>query len=210
MANDLATLAGYLDTMLNDSSNVAWGNTEKEELITWAVAELYPRVKRILDPSSSTISLAADTYLYSLPTGCLAVSKLFLLNDDGDEVGFVSGDAWELTGDPLKATGQIHISPILVSLNESGTLRVYGYGRYDVTTNLILDEHVQLVLAHARHEAYRRLVGDRARFKAWLSRQQTQNVSVNEAIQIVNEAENQYERLRSGAITFMKPMPGRQ
>jgi hypothetical protein len=53
------------------------------------------------------------------------------------------------------------------------------------------------------------VIGDRTRFKAWLSRQQTQNLSVNEALQFLNEAVNTAERLKSEHFTWAKPIPGR-
>ena len=85
-----------------------------------------------------------------------------------------------------------------------------AYTKYDTTTHLIPDDLVQLVLAYSRAEAYRRLAGDRQRFTAWLSRNQTQNISINEMLQMINEAETEARRLKAERKTWQKPVPGRQ
>lgn len=208
MANDLATLNGYLDTALNDASDVTWGSTEKNNVITWAVANLWPRISFPNDPTTDDITLVAETYFYDVPDTVGAVSKLFLVDADADEAGFLTPGTWELIGVPF-STQEVHISPSIVDANAGGSVRIYGYSRYDTTSSLIPDDYVPIVLAEARAELYRRVTGDRARFKAWLSRQQTQNVSENEALSMVADAVREAERLRSRQKTWQRPVPAR-
>lgn len=207
MSNNLAGLNAFLDTALNDA-DVTWTSAEKDNILTWAVAGLYPRLARPLDPTLTTVALTADTFYYALPDGVMDVSQVFLVNADDAEWGFLKNGSWEIVGDPLQATGLIHVSPTIVN-TIGGTLRLHGYGRFDVTTNLIPDDYVPVVIAAARAEAYRRVTGDRARFKVWLSRQQTQNVSENEALGMVAEATRDAERLSSKFKTWRRPVSAR-
>jgi hypothetical protein len=208
VSNNAAGLNAFLATALRDTTYVTWPTGEMDNLITWSVARLYPRFSRPIAPSSATIALVSGTYYYNLPVSILSVSRVDLLDSAGNDLGPVSGRAWELTGDLLAGSGQIHIAPRIAST--AGTLKLHGYARYDVTTNLIPDDYVPIVLARARAEAYRRVLADRARFKTWLSRNQTQNVSVNELVQEINEADQEIIRLERQLRTWQKPVPGRQ
>lgn len=212
MANDLATLNGYLDTALReDTVDTVWTSTEKNNLIDWAVASLWPRYARPLDPTASTVTLVADTYYYSLPTGTRNAVRVDVVDSSSNDYGPMHGRAWELTGDLIAGTGKIHVSPEYVSAYAGGTLRVHGYGVYDTATNLIPDLYVPLVLAKSRAEAYRRLGANREQFKVWLARNQNQNVSVNELLQLINEADSEVRRLEMTIPrVWQKPAPGRQ
>lgn len=207
MSNNAAGLNAFLDAQLNDAADTVWPAADKDNVILWAVAGLYPHISRVIDPSTATIDLTPGTYFYALPTGILNVSRVEYINTAGDEVGSLANGSWELTGDPLLGTALIHIAPSITDAD--GTVRVHGYGRYDTTSNLIPDEYVPLVLALARAELYRRTAGDRARYQEWMSRQQVQNVSVNELLQMVNEADNEAKQLRTRYRTWQKPVPGR-
>lgn len=213
MSNSLATLNGYLDTALNDASDMTWASAEKNNVIDWAVAMLWPRVSFPTDPTSTTLSLVAGTYFYELPADdgtIMAVSKLGLVADDDTELGFLTS-SWEIVGDVYATASapQIHISPVIVDSYAGGVVRVYGYCRFDTSAALIPDEYVPPVLATARAELYRRVTGDRTRFKAWLSRQQTQNVSENEALSMVADAQRDADRLRDQRKVWQRPVPGR-
>ena len=207
MANDLATLNAALDTQLADGDNSVWASAEKDSLLTWAVAGLWPRLARELDPTSYTVTLVTADYFYAVSAALLSVNRVDWLDTDNTELGPLPGGTWEILGNLLAGTAQIHVAPAIVE--QGGTLRLLGYGRYDVATNLIPDDYVALVLAIARAEALRRLVGNRARFKQWLSRQQTQNTTVNELILMVNEADAEAKALRSMYRTWRRPVPGR-
>jgi len=204
----LAYLNGKLDTALADAGDTTWTSAEKDDVLISAVASLWPRVSRPLDPDQYAVVLADNTVFYPLPQGILAVSSVSWIDTDGNtERGPLGSGAWLIEGDPIGGAGLLWVHPDIAV--EGGTLRLHGYGRYDAYNNLIPVDYVALVLALARAECYRRLVGDRARFREWLSRQQTQNVSVNEAVQMVNEADNEAEKLRTRLKVWQRPVPAR-
>lgn len=212
MANDLATLNGFLDTALReDTVDSVWTSAEKNNLIDWAVASLWPRYARTLLPSVATIALVSNTYHYALPSGTRNVVRVDLVDASGNEIGPVHSRAWELEGDVVAGAGYLRVSPIYVDAHSLGSLNLTGYGVYDTATNLIPDLYVPLILAKSRAEAYRRLGANREQFKVWLSRNQTQNVSVNELLQLINEADAEVRRLESVIPrVWQKPAPGRQ
>ena len=211
MANDLATLNSHLDTMLRENvADDTWTSTEKNNVLTWAVARLQSRFARPLDPSAAAnqITLAADTYYYSLPSGCKAVSRVDYVGADGTQKGPLANGTWELVGDVYAGSGKLHVSPQVVL--DGDELWIHGYGSYDLTTNYPQDYLLPLILAMARAELYRRLVASRENFKEWLARNQTQNISINELIQMVNEADREAKELwATTPKTWQKPVPGR-
>lgn len=210
MANDLATLSSKLATQLRDTAHAVWNSTEKDDLVTWSVANLYPRFARSIDPSvaAADVTLVADTYFYAVPSGTIEVSGVDWKDTDGDELGPLNDQAWQVTGDPFGTTLKIRVAPGIV--DQLGKLRVHGYGRYGTATNLIPDDYVPLVLAQARAEALRRMADDRAKFEVWLARNQKQSVTVNELLQMVNDADIEIQRLRFLLPrTWRRPVPGR-
>lgn len=208
MPNDIDALLPQLKIALRDTDDETWTDTEKRNLVKWAVASLWPRISKPLDPTATTVTLVSETYYYSLPAGVYAVSYIDRVGSDGTEYGPMSTGSWTVEGSAIDGTAKLHVSPVIA--NGGGTLRLGGYGRYDLTANYILDEHIPLVLAMARAEAYRRMAADREQFKVWLSRNQTQNVTVNELIMMINEADNEVMRLRSLTKTWQRPVPARR
>jgi hypothetical protein len=206
LANDLSTLNSKLATQLRDTANATWASVERDDLLTWAVAGLWPTVARYIEPTTSIVTLVADTYFYALPTGVRLVTEVDWVDPSANELGPVTG--YQIVGDAEDGTGKIQVSPTYVKL--LGTLRLHGYGVYDTTTNLIKDRHVPLVLAMARAEAYRRMGSDRARFKEWQSQNQAQNVSVNELILLTNEADREVMTLRRQLGKRMLPVLARR
>lgn len=211
MSNDLATLRGKLTTQLRDTdtgtSADVWSQTEKNDLLTYGLAALFPHLSREIAPSSAQVTLVANTYFYNLPSGVMAVSRVDWIDTDSNELGPLSGGSWEVVGSPVLGTGQLHVSPVIA--NEGGTLRLTSYGRFDLTANYIPDDFVPLLLAVARAEAYRRMAGSRARFEKWLALNQKQNVTVNELILLINEADSEAEQLRRRIRVWQRPVPGR-
>lgn len=211
MANDLTTLNGHLDTMLRESTtDNTWTSTEKNNVLGWVMAQLEDKFVRPLDPTASgnQITLVAETYYYSLPTGCIHVSRVDYATSDGKLRGPLGDGSWEVVGDVKAGTGKLHVAPVYV--NGGDELWINGYGKYDLTTNLPLDSMVPLILAMARAELYRRLASDRQLFKTWLARNQDQNVSINELLQMINEADNEVQRLLVQTPRSWKmPVPGR-
>ena len=189
MANDLTTLRERLRQQLSDVDDDTWDAGEKDDLIGWALRRLNYKNPLPLDPegANQNITLVADDYYYALNAAIMSVEKVELYNEDSDAIGFIT--SWQVTGDIISGDAQIYVAPAIVEGYAGGSLRIYGTGRYDASTNLIPDDYVPAVLAYARAEALRRLITDRARFKQWQVANQVQNISVNELIQMVNEAD---------------------
>lgn len=194
MANSLEDMRARLRTQLADVDDEVWGAGEKDDLLSWAVRRLNQRLTRPLDPTASAqkITIVADTYFYSIDSGITHVNRVDLIDTNSNEVGEVLG--WEVVGDLVAGNGQLHVSPQIV--DQGGTLRITGYGRYTLPskgasqTSAIPDDYVPVTLAIARAEALRRMISDRARFKQWQVHNQVENISINELIQMVNEADN--------------------
>jgi len=208
MANDLATLRGKLDVQLGDTAHEAWDQTEKEDLITWAVRGLYPRRARNME--KPIWPLDPETEDYAVPTGMREVNRVEWAEVATDHlVVRLPGDVWYVYGDPMADSLTLWVSRDYTSADYY--LILHGYGVHDFTTNQIPDDYVPLVLAKARAEAYRRMAADRARFEQWLSSNQTQNMSVNELLQLIQDADDQAARLdRMLPRTQRLPVPGRQ
>jgi hypothetical protein len=208
ITNNAAGLAWRLLVGLNDETCEVWGASEATDLITWAVASLYPRLARELPYSSTTITLVANTYVYSAPSGVYDISQIDWVDTQSQEMGALPPGSWEQVGDPYAGVLKVHVSPTIVAAG--GTLRILGYGRYDASSNLVPDDYVPIVLAKARAEAYRRTAGDRAKYAQWAARNQIQDVSVNELMQLVNEADAELSRLDRRYRTQRRPVHGRR
>lgn len=210
MANDLVTLTTRLTQALRDADHAAWNQNEKEDLITWAVASLWPSFGRYLDPSANgqEVTLVSGTIFYTLPTGMLTVHSIDRMNtDETEEYGPIVDNSWQVTGDPMGGTAKLRVAPVITE--QGGKLRLHGYGQYDTATNLIPDRLVPLVLAIARAEAYRRVGADRARFKQYQTANPEVDTSMNELLLQINEADAEAFRLRSMLVEFRRPAPGR-
>lgn len=192
MANDLATMRNRLRQQLSDVDDATWDAGEKDDLLGWAMRRLNRRVVRKLDPRSATctITLVSGTFFYSLNAAITHVYAVDWVDSDGDERGEVGG--WEVVGDILAGSAKIRVNPQFTYAG--GYLYINAAGRYDLTTNLIPDDYVTLILAMARSEALRRLITDRARFKQWQTTNQVQNISVNELAQMVQDADRQADQ----------------
>jgi hypothetical protein len=135
MANTLATLSSKLAQQLRDTDHATWNSIEKDDLVRWSVAGLFPKRSRYPDPSLSaqTITLVEGTYFYSLPTGMLEVSTVDLIDTNGDEAGPVDGASWQVTGEWQGGTQKLRLSPQIVD-NIGGTVRLHGYSRFEIGT----------------------------------------------------------------------------
>ena len=185
-----------LRDVLFDTEDETWNAGEKDDILGMAVRRLSRRMPRPIstDDAVADIPLVTSTYYYSIDSSYTQVDAVAYENSDSDWIGYmVSG--WEVEGDLWAGTAKLHVSPTTVEAG--GTLYIRGKGRYtlpasaDAQTTAILDDHVPVVLAWARSEAYRRMLSDRARFRQWQNVNQTQNVSVNELVQMVQDADRQ-------------------
>lgn len=210
MSNDLGGLVTQLSTQLRDTAFATWGSAELEDLLVWSAAQLWPRHSRAVDPTDAIITLVALSYFYTIPADIQAVSRLDLVNTSNEDQGNLASNSWEVVGDAGAGTATLRISDLYVDSYPGYTVRVNGYAPYDLYDNLPPDLLVPVILARARAEAYHRMVGDREQFKTWISRNQTQNVSINELMQMVTESQREADRLAdSTQKTWQKPVRGR-
>jgi len=208
--NDLADLNTKLSTALRDTTHAVWLTGEIDQLNKYAVASLYPQFARPLDPSATTVVLVANTYFYSLPAGVREVSSVDLSTGTTSEQGTLDGQSWQIVGDTYAGTGKIRVAPGIVNSWPTYTLRLTGYGVWDTATNLITDDLAPLALATARAEAYRRIGADRAQFRQWARNDPTKDMSQNELILLINEADAEIRRIRATVgRTWRRPVPGR-
>lgn len=211
MANDLATLNGYLKVALRDPLDETWTSAEKGNLLTWAIAQLGSRMSK---RATATVAISPTVSWYDLSAlGLATVDRVDLYNGSpfsaaSRRMMALPGGTWEVTGDILSGSSpQLYINPNYATAGYY--MLLHGTAKFDTASSLVPDRYVPAVLAVARAEAYRRVTADRMRFKAWLAKNQVQNVSVNEMIQMVNEADAEAQRLIGNVQITGKPVPGR-
>lgn len=195
MANNLATMRNRLRQQLSDVDDETWDAGEKDDLLGWAMRRLNRRVVRPLDPRSATctITLVSGTEFYSIDSDITHVYDVDWVGTSAagsPEYGAITG--WEVVGDLASGTAKLRVNEDYGYAG--GTLYLNAAGRYDLSTNLIPDDYVTLVLAMARAEALERLITDRARFKQWQNTNQVQNISVNELSQMVQSSSRQADQ----------------
>lgn len=215
MANDLETMRQRLRDVLYDVDDATWNAGEKDDILDMAVRRLNQRLPRPLDPTAAAqiITLVSGTYHYAIDSGITSVERVFYVNSDSDRIGYML-TGWEVVGDLTTGNAKLHVDPTTVE--QGGTLQITGAGRYTLTSlsgsqaAAIPDDYVPLVLAWARAECYRRLLSDRVRFYQWQNANQLQNVSINELVQMVGDADRQADDEWLAVKRWQKPVQGRQ
>ncbi len=207
MANDLATLRTKLATALRDPTMETWPSAELDDLLTWSCRSLYPRVA--VEMSLPVYPLVTDQEDYDIPSGILEVSRVDLAQVSDDSLLYpLPGGTWEVYGDVWNSTAKLFINKVYS--NPDYYLVVHGYGIYDLVDSTPPDHWVPYILARSRAEAYRRIAGDRARYEQWLASNQTQNMSVNELLNLIQDADSEADRQwRTMPRTVRRPVPGR-
>lgn len=214
MANDLELMRQRLRDVLYDVEDETWSAGEKDDILQMSVRRLSQRLPRPLDPTASAqeITLVASTYYYAIDSGIVSVEKVMFVNTASEYVGYMKS-GWEVVGDLASGNGQLHVTPATVE--QGGTLELLGAGRYTLATRsasqtaAFPDDYLPLVLAWARAEALNRLLADRARFRQWQNANQTQNVSINELVQMVAKADRDADEEWVAVKRWQKPVPGR-
>ena len=209
MPNDLSSLTAKLATQLRDTTYAVWTQGEMAELLTLAVDDLWPSVSYRTKDDTTTITIVSGTRLYAIPTTVVDVDRVDVKDASNKYIGPMMDGSWDVTGDTLTGSGWLTVNPSVNDNYAGGKFVLEGYCRYDLVSHFVPDPLVALVLAKARAEAYRRMGGNRAQFTNWQSRNQLQDMSVNELIALVNEAETEAERLRRRHKTLRRPVPGR-
>lgn len=207
MANDLATLRTRLAVSLRDPLMQTWESSELDDLLNQACASMYPRVAL---PMASPIYpiVTADQEDFDMPIGMLEISRVDLADVNTDLLIMpLPPGTWEIYGDVFSGTAKLFVNRLYI--DESYYLIAHGYGTYNLSTGTPPDHYVPYILAHAQAEALRTMVSERARFEKWSTRNQKQNISVNELSQMLNQAEAKAERELSRMKTWRKPKPAR-
>jgi hypothetical protein len=214
MANDLELMRQRLRDVLYDVEDETWSAGEKDDILQMAVRRLSQRLPRPLDPTAAAqiVTLVASTYYYAIDSGIVSVEKVMYKNTASVYVGYMES-GWEVVGDLTNGNGQLHVGRAIVE--SGGTLEILGAGRYTLATRAAAqtaafsDDYIPLVLAWARSEALHRLLADRARFRQWQNANQTQNVSINELVQMVNTSDRQADDEWVSVKRWQKPVIGR-
>lgn len=203
MANDLATLKGYLETKVRDTANAVWTEAELQNYLTWACARLYPTVAKDV---RETVTLVDAQDQYTLTT-VSDISSVDLINaaSPNELVSHLMGGTWMWWSSHEAAGGTLFVNSDYAST--AYKLRVHGYAPYDLVTNLPPDRFVPTILAMAAAEAIRVMMNDRAKYKQWDALSQSQNISTNEFTQLVNEGDAEYRTLLSQMKTWRRPKP---
>jgi hypothetical protein len=211
VSNDADTLRGYVESALQDESNATWTADQLDTLVVRAVASLAPRVVKWVaaDDDDASDTLVESTYFYAAPTGFLNIARIQWVDTNGFERGDLKPGTWRTTGSFVDGTAKVQISPQIVDGAVGATIRYEGYARYDLEDNLIPDDYVAYVVAHAKAAAYSWMLSRRARFQSWANADQTLNVSVNELLGLQSQAERERDVERSRIFTHRKPMPAR-
>jgi hypothetical protein len=201
VANDLGALNTRLATALRDPANKTWTTDELDNLLTNACARMWPTVARRVRES---VTLVDDQDQYDL-TYLVEVNRVDVLDSTGEIVRVLSGGTWEYWGDQETPGGTLFINRQFASTGY--TLRVHGFGQYDLQENFPADRHVPYLLALARAEACRREIARRANFTQAQAMNQVQNISVNEMVLMVNEADAECRTLKAELKTWRRPSP---
>jgi len=207
MANNLATLNTALATKLRDTGYAVWATGEIDSLLTWAAASLAPG---IVERDAVDVALTADTALYTV-TNWVSINRIDLYDGNPATAGsnlitVLADGSWELLGDiNSPASRSLYINPIYATTGYY--VRLHGYKVFDLVTNLPSDNLVPLILAIARAEALRIMAGKRAQSTQWAALNQKESISVNELMQMIQEAEGEAQRLRRMFHVRQMPSP---
>lgn len=202
MTNDLGTLNTALSTALREThepGKETWTSEELDDILTWSAARTYPK---IADRLRESVTLVSDQSEYELTT-LSEIDRVDILDSDDVLMYHLPGGTWEFWGSGEERGGTLYVNPHFVSTNWS--LRVHGYAPYDLNENPPPDRYVPWIIAMARADAGRREIARRMNSKNWLTVNQVQNVSVNELVQMVNEADFEARTLGSQAKTWRRP-----
>jgi hypothetical protein len=201
MSNDLGELNTQLSVALRDPSNETWQTEELDSLLTWATARMWPTVAR---RARESVTLVADQDQYEL-SDLTEINRVDVLDSDGNLIRILAGGTWEYWNDQETPGGTLYINPAYA--DSTRTLRVHGFGQYDLNENYPKDRHVQLLLAMARSEACRREIVRRSNFTEWQSVNQVQNISTYELILMINESDIEVRNLKGELKTWRRPSP---
>lgn len=204
-------LGPTLETSLRDTANAVWGASEIDAILSMALEETNrarPRVVKDVMTIGTDVGddLAEGEDQFTL-SNVYTVFRIDLLDENDKVVRPLPSGAWEVWGDNMSSGQTVYVNPNYVRNGMS--FRVHGYGPYDYTTNTPPLQVQQAILALARAEAWRRIAGERARYEQYASNNPRSDVSVNEILGQVNEADSEAQRLLGDIKLIRRPLPGR-
>lgn len=208
MPNNTATIRGYVQNALRDTTAATWTTAVIDEVVGRVIASLWPRLQRPLDSESFTQTLTTSDYYYALSASITALSRVDWVDGNSQERGVLPGHLWEIHGSLIQGTAKIHVSPSIVD-GPGGTLRYLGYGRFDGTTNFIPDEYLPYVISECVNYLAAYELNARTQFKQYGVADQRQNVSTTELVSIMAEHRQRADRERARQMTWRKPMQAR-
>lgn len=156
---------------------------------------------------SLTTSAAADDILDATAAHGLTTGNTVQFTSLTGGTGLLVGVGYHVIAANLTTTSfQVSLVPGGAALNFSTDVTAATL----YTTHYIPDDFVPLVLARARAEAYRVMGADRAAFTKWQAKDQRTNVSLNELLGLVQEAQSTARLLeRDTPQVWRRPVPGR-
>lgn len=196
-------LGPALETSLRDTTNLVWGASEIDAILGYALEETNRVRPRVVKDVIALVD-AQDTYTL---TNVYTVFRVDLLDASSRVVFPLGNGSWEVWGDNVSAGQTLYINPSYAKTSYS--IRVHGYGPYDYTTNTPPLQVQEAILAVARAEAFRRVASERARFEQYASASPRADVSVNELLGQINNAEQEAKRLLNGIKLIRRPTVGK-
>lgn len=192
-----------LATALRDPSNAVWTSAELDDILDMALQQVnMVRQRQVRD----TVNLVSNQDTYTL-TNVYTVVRVDLLDQDSKLVRILGPGTWEVWGDNVSLGQTLYINPRFAI--EPYKLRVHGYGPYDFTTNTPDQITQAAILAVARAEALRRMASDRSRFEQFATSNPRTDTSVNELLQLINEADSEGKNLLRQIKLIKRPTAGR-
>jgi hypothetical protein len=188
---------------LRDETEAVWSSDELDDIISHSLALANQYRQRMV---RDTIAIVDGQDSYTL-TNVWSVQRVDLLDEDDKLVRIIAPGYWEVWGDNLSEGQTLYINPTYAS--EPYSLRVHGYGPYDLTTNDPPDVMQKAVLSLSRAEALRRVASERSRFRQWAESNPRGNSTTNELLQQINESDAEGDRLLRQIKLIKKPLPGR-
>jgi len=192
-----------LGVALRDSANAVWTSAEFDTILSHALEEtnrVRPRVVK------DVIALVEDQDTYVL-TNVYTVFRVDLLDASSKVVMPLPAGSWEVWGDNMSPGQTLYVNPVYA--NSTYQLRVHGYGPYDYTTNTPPLQVQEAIIAVAVADALRRITAERARYEQYAANSPRSDVSVNELLGQINQAEQNAARLLGDIRLIRRPTYGR-
>lgn len=191
---------------LRDTTNATFSTAELDDLINQGIDELgwfYP--KEVV----GSITLAAGTASYSLPSGMSWPYRVDRYDASGNYVGTLTANPGEGPNGGWELHNSILWLPPSRTYASGETLRVFGYGAWlqlstgTATTDLDTSG-LFAVRVFCQVEAFQRLLADRAKFQQWQAASNNTDVSAMGLNQLAFSARRRWQDQRRRLATLRK------